>query len=157
MKHVWLTMALLVPATALQAQAGPTADCSRVPQVAGSERQVANDSTVGTLDFSAIDSREKAEELFRRGGLEKVFLFPLDFGGEDIAPNILYVPVGVAALKARIENEVIGPMADKGEVNQYSARPEYQGRSLIPTAITIRAHDPGEFTCTIPIWGGAKP
>ncbi|MFL5384941.1 MAG: hypothetical protein ACJ8GN_20675 [Longimicrobiaceae bacterium] len=157
MKHVWLMMALLAPATALQTQAGPSADCSRVQQVAGSDGRMTNDSTVGTRDFSAIDSREKAEELFRRGGLEKAFLFPLDFGGEDIAPNILYVPIGVAALKARIENEVIGPMVDKGEVTQYSARPEYQGRSVIPIAITIRAHDPGEFTCTIHIWGGAKP
>jgi hypothetical protein len=33
-------------------------------------------------DFSEIDSREKAEALFRRGNLEKLFLMPLEFGGE---------------------------------------------------------------------------
>ena len=156
MKHAWLAMILLVSATALQAQAGPSADCSRVPRAAtGSERRMAVDSAVGAADFSAIDSREKAEELFRRGGLEKLLLFPPDFGGEDVPPNTLYVPAGVAALKARIENDVIGPMADKDEITQYSARPEYQGRSFIPIAITIRAYDPGEFTCTINIWGDA--
>jgi hypothetical protein len=35
-------------------------------------------------DFSAIDSQAKAEELFRRGDLEKLFLMPLEFGGQDI-------------------------------------------------------------------------
>src|SRR5262245_57439823 len=45
-------------------------------------------------DFSGIDSQAKAEELFRRGDLEKMFLMPLAFGGEDIPDNILYVPVG---------------------------------------------------------------
>ena len=36
-------------------------------------------------DFSAIDSRAKAVELFERGDLEKLFLMPLEFGGVDNA------------------------------------------------------------------------
>lgn len=51
-------------------------------------------------DFSAIDSREKAEELFRRGEMEKLFLMPLEFGGTDDPRNTLYVPAGIAAAKA---------------------------------------------------------
>jgi len=156
MKHALVMMALLASATVLEAQSGPNADCSRARQVAvGSERRVPADSAAGALDFSAIDSREKAEELFRRGRLEKVFLFPLELGGADIPPNTLYVPAGVVALKAGIENDFVRPLMEKEEVTRYSARPEYQGDSFIPIAITIRAYDPGEFTCTINIWGEA--
>ena len=51
-------------------------------------------------DFSAIDSREKAEELFRRGELEMLFLMPLEFGGIDDPRNVVFVPVGIAAVVA---------------------------------------------------------
>ena len=106
-------------------------------------------------DFSEIDSREKAEELFRRGELEKLFLMPLEFGGQGIPLNTLYVPVGVAAIKAGIDNTVIGPLAAEGRITKYTATPEYQGKSFIPIAIKIVASDPGEFSTTIAIWGAA--
>ena len=60
-------------------------------------------------DFSAIDSREKAVKLFERGDLEKLFLMPLEFGGEDNALNTLFVPVGLAGVKAGIDDNVIAP------------------------------------------------
>src|SRR5262245_46380294 len=107
-------------------------------------------------DFSDIDSREKAEALFRRGGLEKLFLMPLEFGGQDNPLNTLYVPVGVADIKAGIDNNVIGPLAAEGKITKYTAKPEYQGKSFIPIAINITASDPGHFTTTINIWGGAQ-
>ena len=88
-------------------------------------------------DFSKIDSQAKAEELFRRGELEKLFLMPLEFGGQDIPVNTLYVPVGVADLKAGIDNNVIGPLAAEGKITKYTATPEYQGKSFIPIAINI--------------------
>jgi hypothetical protein len=106
-------------------------------------------------DFSAIDSREKAEALYRRGDLEKLFLMPLEFGGEDNPLNTLYVPVGLADVKAGIDSNIIGPLVAAGKVTRYEATPEYQGRSFIPIAVTIRAHDPGEFSSTINIWGEA--
>jgi hypothetical protein len=106
-------------------------------------------------DFSAIDSKAKSEELFRRGDLEKLFLMPLEFGGEDIPLNTLYVPVGVAAIKAGIDNNVIGPLAAEGKITNYTATPEYQGKSFIPIAIKIVASDPGQITTTINIWGEA--
>jgi hypothetical protein len=106
-------------------------------------------------DFSRIDSREKAEELFRRGDLEKLFLMPLEFGGEDNALNTLYVPIGVGEIKASTDNNVIGPLVSEGVVSRYKAEPEYQGDSFIPIAIKITAWDPGEFTCTLNIWGEA--
>lgn len=106
-------------------------------------------------DFSGIDSREKADELFRRGDLEKLFLIPLEFGGVDNPLNTLYVPVGIAAIKAGIDNNVIGPLASDGKVTEYKATPEYQGKSFIPIAIKIVASNPGEFSTTINIWGEA--
>src|SRR5215813_1373913 len=96
-------------------------------------------------DFSEIDSQEKAEGLFRRGDLERLFLMPIEFGGEDNPLNTLYVPVGTAAVKSGIDNNVIGPLAAEGRITKYTATLEYQGNSFIPIAIKIVASDPGEF------------
>jgi hypothetical protein len=106
-------------------------------------------------DFSKVDSQAKAEELFRRGELEKLFLMPLEFGGQSIPVNILYVPVGVAAIKSGIDHNVIGPLAAERKITKYKATPEYKGKSFIPIAIKILASDPGEFSTTINIWGEA--
>jgi hypothetical protein len=106
-------------------------------------------------DFSTIDSQEKAEELFRNGNLEKVSLIPVKFGGQDEPLNVLYVPIGVAHVKSRIDNDFIGHLAALGKITRYKAVPEYQGQSLIPIAIKITAWDPGEFSTTIKIWGEA--
>jgi hypothetical protein len=106
-------------------------------------------------DFSGIDSRAKAEELFRRGELEKLFMMPLEFGGEDNPLNTLFVPVGVADIKWDIDNNVIKPLAGEGKITKYTATPEYQGKSFIPIAIKVVASDPGDFTTTINIWGEA--
>jgi hypothetical protein len=106
-------------------------------------------------DFSGIDSQVKAEELFRRGELEKLFLMPLEFGGEDVPPNTVYVPVGVAAIKDGIDHNVIGPLVEEGRVTSYTASPRYQGSSFIPISIQIAASNPGDFTTTLNIWGDA--
>ena len=106
-------------------------------------------------DFSAIDSRARAEEAFRRGELAKLFLMPLEFGGADIPQNTVYVPAWVPPIKEGIDDNVIRPLVEEGKITRYSAVPEYQGRSFIPTAIKIVASDPGEFSSTINIWGDA--
>lgn len=106
-------------------------------------------------DFSGIDSQEKAEELFRLGQLEKVFLIPLEFGGQDNSDNYLFVPIGVPEIKAGIDNNVIRPLIEDGTVSQYSATPEYQGASFIPIALKIVASNPGSFTTEINMWGEA--
>jgi hypothetical protein len=106
-------------------------------------------------DFSGIDSREKAEALFRRGEMEKLFLMPPEFGGDDGPHNTLFVPVGVAAVKAGIDQNVVAPLAEEGTITRYSATPEYQGSSFIPTAVRITASDPGQFSTVIAIWGEA--
>ncbi|HKB05324.1 MAG TPA: hypothetical protein VKD90_24080 [Gemmataceae bacterium] len=106
-------------------------------------------------DFSRIDSQAKAVAMYRKGDLEKLFLMPLEFGGQDIPDNTLYVPIGVAEVKAGIDLNVIRPLIEAEKVSQYTVEPEYQGESFIPIALKIRAWDPGEFTTTINIWGDA--
>ena len=88
-------------------------------------------------DFSHVDSVAKARELFGRGQLEQLFLLPLEFGGEDVPPNVVYVPAGIAAVKSGIDRDVIGPLVAEGKITSYSATPEYQGRTVIPIAIRI--------------------
>ncbi|MDO8989747.1 MAG: hypothetical protein Q7U91_08940 [Sideroxyarcus sp.] len=104
-------------------------------------------------DFSSIDSRAKAEELFRRGDLAKLYLMPLEFGGADIGPNIVFVPPFAVEMKASIDFNIIKPLADEGKIKHYEAKPEYEGSSFIPSAIKVIASDPGDFSTVIGIWG----
>lgn len=106
-------------------------------------------------DFSDVDSLAKAKGLYRKGKLEKLFCMPLDFGGQDVPENVLYVPLGVAKVKDRIDATMIRPLIEAGKVTKYTAEPEYQGDSFIPIAVKITASEPGEFTTTINIWGEA--
>jgi hypothetical protein len=106
-------------------------------------------------DFSHIDSQAKAEALCRQGELEKLFLMPLEFGGEDNPLNVPYVPIGVAAIKQGMDVNTIQPLIEAEKVSQYKAEPEYQGESFVPIAVKITAWNPGEFTATINIWGEA--
>jgi len=106
-------------------------------------------------DFSLIDSLAKAEDLFRRGDLEKLFLMPPAFGGVDNPQNVVFVPIGIAAVKSDIDENIIKPLADQRKITQYSAVPKYQGASFIPVAIKVTASNPGEFTTLIKVWGNA--
>jgi hypothetical protein len=104
-------------------------------------------------DFGHVTSRERAEELLRRGQLERLFLLPPQFGGEDVPENVVYVPVGIADAKSRIDDNIIGPLVSQGTIRRYRATPRYQGDSFVPCAIHIKASDPGEFSSEIAIWG----
>lgn len=102
-------------------------------------------------DYSHVDSREKAQSLYAEGKLEKVFLMPLEYGGEDIEVNVVYVPPGIGALKGKIDGTV-AKMAEDGSIRRYSASPEYKGKSFVPAKINIRAYDPGEFSASVDVW-----
>jgi hypothetical protein len=106
-------------------------------------------------DFSDIDSQAKAQAAFRAGRVERCLLLPAKLGGADIPQNMVYVPMGIARIKAGIDDNVITPLVAQGKVTQYTATPEYQGNSFIPIAIQVIASSPGNFTTTINIWGDA--
>ncbi len=107
------------------------------------------------LDFSAIDSQAKAEVLFANGKLSKLFLMPLEFGGEDYGMNVVYVPIFAAEMKLSIDTNVIKPLVEQGKIKQYQAAPQYQGSSFIPNSIIVTASDPSSFSTVIRIWGNA--
>lgn len=104
-------------------------------------------------DFASVDSREKAEVLCQRGELQKILLIPAEFGGQDIPPNVVYVPAFAAEMKARIDQNMIKPLVTTGKVTRYQATPEYERRSLVPISIEIKATQPGSFSARVAVWG----
>ena len=105
-------------------------------------------------DFSAVDSLAKAQALYEGGKLEPLFLFPLEFGGQRIPQNVVYVPPGIASIKQQIDS-AIGSMVKEGLVGSYAAEPEYKGNSFVPSKIKIKTshpQKPGGVDRTINIW-----
>lgn len=103
-------------------------------------------------DFSSVNSREKAEAAARQGDLVPMLLMPEEFGGEHNALNVVFVPAWAAKQKNRIDMGTVLPLGETGKISKYSAQPAYKGDSFIPSSITVRAYDPGDFTATIEIW-----
>jgi hypothetical protein len=106
------------------------------------------------LDFTEVDSLEKTQALYQEGKLEKLYLFPLEFGGKEIPQNVLYVPPGIAEIKKGIDT-TIARMVQEGSVSSYVAEPEYKGNSFVPSKIKIKTshpEKPGAFEPTINIW-----
>ncbi|QDE39474.1 hypothetical protein FIV34_09805 [Luteibacter pinisoli] len=89
-------------------------------------------------DLAEVVSRDVAEHHVAAGRLERIHLFPLELGGEDAAVNTVYGPIGTRAKKAAID-EMVRQRLVAGTVSQYSASPEYEGRSVVPARIRIRA------------------
>lgn len=107
-----------------------------------------------TPDFSAVDSREKILALAQQGTLERVHLFPLEVGGQDIEANVVYLPVGFKEIKAKID-ATIQRMAEEGLISKLTVQPEYKGNSFIPSRIVIKASHPdkpGKLDTTIEVW-----
>ncbi len=104
-------------------------------------------------DFSGVDTSAKVFELVEKGALEKMYLHPPEFGGPDVQHNVVYVPVGIAGIKASTDANVIAKLAEEGKVNQYKVRPKYFGNSLIPISVEIIASDPETFVFNIEVWG----
>lgn len=102
-------------------------------------------------DFSDIDSNEKAIELFNKGQLAKVYMMPLEFGGQDGPMNYLFVPEFVVELKARFDL-MIKNLLIEGKKLGYSAKPEYKGNSFIPSQLIITVTGDIQFKETIEIW-----
>jgi hypothetical protein len=102
-------------------------------------------------DYSLINSNEKAEELYHQKLLVKLYLMPLEFGGEDSLLNALYVPEFVTVRKAKFD-AVIKGLLEKGEQVSYTATPIYKGDSFIPSKLTIQTGGSQTLTEAIDIW-----
>jgi hypothetical protein len=106
-------------------------------------------------DFSGVNTREKALALVDEGKLEPLYLMPPEFGGPEDPRNIVYVPIGIAEIKRSTDVNIIAPLIQAGDIQNYSAVPEYRGSSFVPMAIKIEASDPKRFQSEINIWGEA--
>ena len=116
--------------------------------------KVGDDALEMKEDFSHVTSREMAEELFQQGQLERVLLFPEMLGGEDVPPNVVYVPVGFADAKTIFDNAV-EKLFEDGKVSRYRAEPKYEGGSKVPRRLMLRAwtpDQPGSFEAELELW-----
>jgi len=104
-------------------------------------------------DLAAVDSLAKAVKLERRGELEKWYLMPLELGGHEVPENAVYVPIGLASVKERIDSDVIAPLAAAGKLSNYLAQPKYLGDSVIPISIEIIVSGQPSLRCEIGLWG----
>jgi hypothetical protein len=76
---------------------------------------------------------------------------PLDWGGEDVAVNIIYVPEFVVEQKAVIDGAIEDFLVAGLSIN-YSCAPEYKGNSFIPSRLVISYSGDRENSHTIEIW-----
>lgn len=106
---------------------------------------------VNPLDFTEIDSLEKAESKYRHGELSVIYLFPPGLGGVETPQNAVYVPHFVEMFKERFDH-LVEELRDQGKVTGYSASPEYKGKSFIPSALMLEAKGIGGITERIEIW-----
>ncbi len=104
-----------------------------------------------SLDFSAIDSNQKAQELYAKGELVKMYLMPLECGGEDSLVNILFVPQVANNQKEAFDAKLIA-LLESGLQLGYSTKPEYNGNSFIPNRVTIQVTGDRKMTEVIEIW-----
>lgn len=102
-------------------------------------------------DFSNIDSIDKAVALYEKGVLSKIYMMPLEFGGEDIPANTLYVPEFVQEFKEGFDR-MVEKLLEEGKRISLDANPEYKGKSFIPSKLTLEVSGEAEFIETINIW-----
>ena len=104
-------------------------------------------------NFSSIASLEDAQDACQSGILTKMLLLPIEFGGEDIPENLVYVPPGVSK---RMKESVDFLMDSvRSGLSEIEVRPEYRGLSFVPIKIRLTARCPGsalQKELEIPIW-----
>lgn len=104
-----------------------------------------------SLDFKTVDSKEKAFELYKKGELVRIYLFPIEYGGQEEEINAVYVPSFVEDLKTRFDN-MVGRLLEQGQVNNYTASPKYKGKSHVPSKLVLTTTGTGSINETIEIW-----
>lgn len=105
------------------------------------------------VDFSTLDSLEKAAELFSQGVLETMYIMPPRFNGKESARNRLLVPPAVVARKDQCD-DMVEKLLMEGKVNGYDCVPEYEGDNIVPRKIEVIGYMDGQpvYSETIQIW-----
>lgn len=105
-------------------------------------------------DFSQVASLEQAKALEAKGQLAKLLMFPAEFGGEEVAMNVLYVPLRTVKQRAA-HVQTLREWVQEGAVNSLDVRPEYKDTSFVPSRIHMNAShsESGEQrTLTLDVW-----
>ena len=112
------------------------------------------DPPAPACDPAAIESREQAQALFQAGRLDRALLFPLALGGQDHEANAVYLPLGLAAMKQRLDATLLS-YAEQGLITKLTIEPQYKGRSVIPARIVMKGSNPereGSFEPVLEVW-----
>lgn len=105
-------------------------------------------------DFAQVASLDQAQALAAKGQLAKLLIFPAEFGGEDVAMNVLYVPPRTVRQRTA-HIQTLQAWVQEGAVNSLDVRPEYKGTSFVPSRIHMNAShsESGEQrTLTLEVW-----
>jgi hypothetical protein len=89
------------------------------------------------VDFSDLTSVELCDRAVAEGRIEPFLLIGERFGGEPAGPNVILGPVGSAAAKARIDEEIAAAVGAGGTVNHRAGFDYGEGDSRIPRTVTF--------------------
>jgi hypothetical protein len=103
------------------------------------------------LDYTNIDSKEKAIQLYQEKSLEKIYLMALDFGGDDSEVNIVYVPLTAKEQKERFDEKLVTWLMAGKELG-LKVEPQYKGKSFIPSKLIMKVTGEENLTEVIEIW-----
>jgi len=83
-------------------------------------------------------AREQLDSLLARGLVEKVLMWPAEFGGTDDPRNVTYLPQALAARKRAFDAEVRRHV-EAGEDMDFKVTPEYDSDSFVPARLHMEA------------------
>jgi hypothetical protein len=104
--------------------------------------------------FAHVTSIELADAEVKKGNLVKVHLFPLELGGEDVPPNVTYIPIGMEDMWRKVIG-TIEKFAAEGLLDGLKVEPEYNGASFVPCRIKFigtSSTKKGGFEPTLEMW-----
>ena len=88
--------------------------------------------------FEGIRSLNDARRACMNGELAKALLVPIEFGGEDVPQNVVYVSPAACEAQSAIIKDLIGFVREQGAI-QLHAVPEYRGDCFVPSRIIYQA------------------
>jgi hypothetical protein len=101
-----------------------------------------------------VTSREAAAELAAKGRLYQCLLFPAELGGQDVLPNVIYIPHQAAEKRAAAIAR-LRQAANTGEITSLTVNQEYKGSSHVPSKLLFTSkHDATgkDLSLVVEVW-----
>lgn len=103
-------------------------------------------------DFSGFDSMDEIQDGVKKGVLAPMYIISPVFGGAEDISNTLYVPPAVIPFKESIDRVLEDALRSGKNVQGFSVKPEYKGKSKVPSKIAISAGGDVDIKETINVW-----